>query len=87
MAEEETTFCRYTEKWLLLWHPCGPTGRENMSRSNCWEVKKCGRQVGGVKVAELGVCPAASTKAANGFNGGVERWASLLARGGDVLRR
>jgi len=25
---------------------------------NCWEFKKCGRQPGGPKVAELGVCPA-----------------------------
>lgn len=26
---------------------------------NCWEYKKCGREVGGVKVKELGVCPVA----------------------------
>ncbi len=25
---------------------------------NCWEFKKCGRQLGGPKAAELGVCPA-----------------------------
>jgi hypothetical protein len=25
---------------------------------NCWEFKKCGRQRGGAKAAELGVCPA-----------------------------
>jgi len=25
---------------------------------NCWEFKNCGRQVGGVKVAELGACVA-----------------------------
>jgi len=25
---------------------------------NCWEFKRCGREKGGVKVAELGVCPA-----------------------------
>ena len=25
---------------------------------NCWEFKKCGREAGGAKVAELGVCPA-----------------------------
>ncbi|MBI5543254.1 MAG: hypothetical protein HY901_05160 [Deltaproteobacteria bacterium] len=24
----------------------------------CWEVKKCGREQGGAKAAELGVCPA-----------------------------
>ena len=25
---------------------------------NCWEFKKCGREAGGSKAAELGVCPA-----------------------------
>ena len=25
---------------------------------NCWEFKKCGREVGGAKVEELGLCPA-----------------------------
>ena len=25
---------------------------------NCWEYTKCGREQGGVKVAELGPCPA-----------------------------
>jgi hypothetical protein len=25
---------------------------------NCWEFKKCGRQLGGAKAKELGVCPA-----------------------------
>jgi hypothetical protein len=25
---------------------------------NCWEFKKCGRELGGVKAKELGVCPA-----------------------------
>jgi hypothetical protein len=25
---------------------------------NCWEFKQCGREAGGAKAAELGVCPA-----------------------------
>ena len=25
---------------------------------NCWEFKKCGREAGGAKVREFGVCPA-----------------------------
>ncbi len=25
---------------------------------NCWEFKKCGRESGGVKTNELGICPA-----------------------------
>lgn len=37
---------------------------------NCWEFKKCGRQPGGAKVADLGVCPAATHTEANGLNGG-----------------
>lgn len=26
--------------------------------TNCWEHKKCGREAGGAKTAEFGVCPA-----------------------------
>ena len=40
-----------------------------MTRPNCWEMKKCGREPGGPKVAEFGVCPAAHTLTA-GLNGG-----------------
>ncbi|MBS1113079.1 MAG: hypothetical protein H6Q92_842 [Nitrospirae bacterium] len=28
-----------------------------MKKLNCWEFKKCGRQFGGEKVSELGLCP------------------------------
>ena len=38
---------------------------------NCWEFKKCGREPGGAKVNELGVCPAATDTSFNGVNGGV----------------
>jgi len=41
-----------------------------MVKENCWEVKKCGRTAGGAKVAELGVCPAATDASAEGLNGG-----------------
>ncbi len=37
---------------------------------NCWQFKKCGRESGGAKVAELGVCPASTETAINGTNGG-----------------
>jgi len=37
---------------------------------NCWEFKKCGREPGGAKVAELGVCPASVEVRVNGTNGG-----------------
>ncbi|MGA3027964.1 MAG: two-CW domain-containing protein [Bryobacteraceae bacterium] len=39
------------------------------SKANCWEAKRCGRQPGGAKAAELGVCPAA-TASVGGINGG-----------------
>ncbi len=41
-----------------------------MKKMNCWEYKKCGRQPGGSKVAELGVCPAAVNTALDGAHGG-----------------
>ncbi len=31
-----------------------------MPEQRCWEFKKCGRQPGGSKAGELGVCPAAA---------------------------
>jgi len=37
---------------------------------NCWEVKSCGRELNGNKVAELGVCPAAVDANASGTNNG-----------------
>lgn len=37
---------------------------------NCWEFKKCGRQVGGVNAAELGVCEATREVRLDGVHGG-----------------
>lgn len=37
---------------------------------NCWQVKKCGREPGGPKVPEFGVCPAAAQAALDGINDG-----------------
>ena len=42
-----------------------------MSRPNCWEIKKCGREPGGVRVERLGICPAAKETSFTGTNGGV----------------
>jgi len=41
-----------------------------MSKQNCWEFKRCGRQPGGAKTAELGECPAAIETRTNGVNSG-----------------
>ena len=50
-----------------------------MPKLNCWELKKCGRESGGAKVAELGVCPAATElrlhDTNSGRNGGRACWA------------
>jgi len=40
------------------------------AKQNCWDVKICGRERGGAKVAEFGVCPATTDSSANGLNGG-----------------
>jgi len=41
-----------------------------MAKVNCWEFKQCGRQPGGEKVAEFGVCPAAVEKRLDDVNHG-----------------
>lgn len=41
-----------------------------MSKHNCWEMKKCGREPGGAKSAEMGVCPAPTSTPSNGVNSG-----------------
>jgi hypothetical protein len=33
-----------------------------MAKLNCWQFKKCGREPGGVKVRELGTCPASTER-------------------------
>jgi hypothetical protein len=37
---------------------------------NCWDFKKCGREPGGTKVEELGVCIVSTEIRANGINDG-----------------
>ena len=49
-----------------------------MPKLNCWEYKKCGREPGGAKVPELGVCPGATETRLHGIhdgtNGGRACW-------------
>ncbi len=40
-------------------------------KQNCWDYKGCGREPGGAKVKDLGVCPAASDETCTGLNNGV----------------
>ena len=42
-----------------------------MRKLNCWEFTKCGRQAGGSKVSELGICPASTEKKLDGVNFGI----------------
>ncbi len=41
-----------------------------MSKKNCWEIKNCGREPGGARAAEMGICTAASDTASDGRNDG-----------------
>lgn len=45
---------------------------------NCWEFKQCGRELGGEKAFELGVCPAVTNvmldRMNNGINAGRACW-------------
>ena len=41
-----------------------------MTKKNCWEIMKCGRQPGGANADKLGVCPAAGETRMDGVHGG-----------------
>jgi hypothetical protein len=41
-----------------------------MPKMNCWEFHVCGREPGGGKVGEFGICPAALEASVDGFNKG-----------------
>lgn len=41
-----------------------------MAKLNCWEFKKCGRELGGANVKKLGVCPANTEQRTDGLNSG-----------------
>ncbi len=41
-----------------------------VTKLNCWELKRCGRQPGGARASELGVCPASTERRVDGMNRG-----------------
>jgi hypothetical protein len=45
-------------------------GGDTRGKRNCWEFKNCGREPGGKKVLELGICPAATEGKLDGVHGG-----------------
>lgn len=62
--------------------PAGDSRREERyqmnKRQNCWEFKECGREVGGSRARELGICAAALEirldDVHGGLNGGRACW-------------
>ncbi|MDP4210303.1 MAG: hypothetical protein Q8928_15935 [Bacteroidota bacterium] len=64
-----------------------------MSKINCWEFKKCGREPGGANVKEQGICPASIERRANGIHGGKNGgrccWAVMATQcsGGDTKEK
>lgn len=42
-----------------------------MNRVNCWEYTNCGRQPGGPRAKELGICPVTTSQDLNGAHGGM----------------
>jgi hypothetical protein len=47
------------------------SGKEReMNKKNCWEFKNCGRQPGGHKAQELGICPVTTLQDLDGAHGG-----------------
>lgn len=55
-----------------------------MAKQNCWEFHRCGRQPGGDKVGEMGVCPAALEKRLDGAHGGMNAGRSCWAVAGTL---
>ncbi len=41
-------------------------------KMNCWEFHECGREAGGAKAHELGVCPSATAEKYHGVHGGTK---------------
>ncbi len=39
-------------------------------KKNCWEYKNCGRQPGGRRAQELGICPVTTSKELSGVHNG-----------------
>ena len=39
-------------------------------KENCWEFKKCGRQPGGARAGDLGICPSSLEKRLDGVHEG-----------------
>ncbi len=52
-------------------HDSHPSSTGQKIKLNCWEFRKCGREPGGTKVAQLETCPAAVESRADGIHSGI----------------
>lgn len=55
-----------------------------MQRLNCWEVKRCGREVDGNNIAEYGICPASLNHSLDGVHGGISAGRACWAVAGTL---
>lgn len=55
-------------------------------KQNCWEFKKCGRESGGCKVHELGVCPASIEQKLDGIHEGKNSGRACWVVGGTYCK-
>jgi len=53
-----------------------------VSKTNCWEFRKCGRAPGGERAKEFGICPATTEARLNGIHGGTNGGRSCWAIAG-----
>lgn len=55
-----------------------------MQRLNCWEFKKCGREVDGDNIAEFGICPASLNTVLDGVHSGISAGRACWAVAGTM---
>ncbi len=58
-----------------------------MEKLNCWEIKKCGREMRGENTSRHGVCPASTCTSKNGINGGTNAGRSCWSADGTICCR
>ena len=55
-----------------------------MVKLNCWEAEECGRQPGGIRSQEFGVCPVTTETRASGINSGINAGRACWAIAGTL---
>lgn len=63
-----------------------PSHEQRLTKLNCWEFKKCGRQPQGAKVGELGLCRAASEDSLDGVHDGTNAGRCCWVVGGTLCK-